>query len=133
MPGEFIIPMLVCRNASLEIAFCKTAFGAVELSRRCAQDGSVLHAALKIGTAMIMVHGETSNLASRAPSPVGDSPVVIYLYLQDMDAAIDRAVDSGARLLIPAANSSWGDRVGRIIDPEGHIWNIAARGHEKPA
>jgi PhnB protein len=123
--------MLVCRNASSEIEFCKAAFGAVEVSRRSAQDGSVLHATLKIGSAMIMVHGETPNLASRAPDADGSSPVVIYLYLQDMDAAIERAIASGARLLIPAKNSSWGDRVGRVIDPEGHVWNVATRNPEK--
>jgi PhnB protein len=123
--------MLVCRNASSEIEFCKAAFSAAELSRRCAEDGSVLHAALKIGGAMIMVHGETSNLASRAPNADGSSSVVIYLYLQDMDAVIDRAINAGARLLIPATSSSWGDRVGRVVDPEGHVWNVATRIHEK--
>jgi PhnB protein len=132
-PSEFIIPMLVCKDASSEIDFCKAAFGAVELSRRSAKDGSVLHAALKIGAAMIMVHGETSNLASRAPNADGSSSVVLYLYLQDMDAAIARAIGSGARLLIPATNSSWGDRVGRVIDMEGHVWNVATRFHEKEA
>jgi PhnB protein len=125
--------MLVCRNASAEIDFCKAAFGAVEVSRRSAEDGSVLHAALKIGAAMIMVHGETPSMASRAPDAHGGSPVVIYLYLEDVDAVISRAVASGARLLIPAANMTWGDRVGRIIDPEGHVWNIATRNHEKRA
>jgi PhnB protein len=125
MPNEFVIPMLVCRNAAAEIEFCKAAFAAIEISRRTAEDGSVLHAALKIGAAMIMVHGEA--LGSRAPDMKGGSPVVIYLYLQDMDAAMARAVSSGARVLIPAANASWGDRVGRIIDPEGHVWNVATR------
>lgn len=125
--------MLVCRNASSEIEFCKAAFGAVELSRRTAQDGCVLHAALKVGAAMIMVHGEVSSLASRAPPLDGSSAVVIYLYLQQVDAVIDRAVSAGARILLPTANASWGDRVGRIVDQEGHVWNIASRIHEKRA
>ena len=51
---------------------------------------------------MVMVHGVIPNLASRAPDAEGGSPVVIYLYLQDMDAAITRAVEAGARVLIPA-------------------------------
>jgi PhnB protein len=117
--------MLVCQNASSEIEFCKAAFGAVELSRRAAQDGGVLHAALKVGASMIMVHGEYPTLASRAPLMDGSSSVVIYLYLEDVDAVIDRAIGAGARVLLPATNASWGDRVGRIIDPEGHVWNIA--------
>jgi PhnB protein len=131
VPSEFIIPILVCRNASSEIEFCKAAFGAVEVSRRTAQDGSVVHATLKVGTAMIMVHGEVPTLASRAPQMDGSSAVVIYFYLQDVDAVIDRALGAGARLLLPATNAAWGARVGRIVDSEGHVWNIATRINEK--
>ncbi len=121
------IPMLVCRDATAEIDFCQRAFGAVELSRRAAPDGSVIHATLKIGEAMIMVHNESPHLASRAPQPDGSSPVVIYLYGEAVDPVIERAVAAGARVLLPATNQFWGDRVGRIVDPEGHVWNVAAR------
>ncbi len=122
-----LIPMLVCRDGAFEIDFCKTAFGAAELSRRLAPDGSVVHATLSIGQAMIMIHGEFPSLASRAPEPDGSSPVVIYVYVDDADAVIERAVAAGAKVLIPAANQFWGDRVGRVIDPSGHVWNVAAR------
>jgi len=122
-----IIPMLVCRDAASEIDFCKAAFGAVELSRRSAQDGDVVHATLKIDEAIIMVHGEVPKLASRAPQLDGSSSVVIYVYVEDVDAVIEGAVVAGASVLIPAANQFWGDRVGRIIDPAGHVWNVAAR------
>ena len=87
-----VIPMLVCRDAASEIEFLKAAFGAVELSRRSAPDGSVLHATLGIGELLLMLHGETERLASRAPQPDGSSPVVVYLYLEDVDAAMARAV-----------------------------------------
>ena len=122
-----VIPMLVCRDAASEIEFCKTAFGAVELSRRPSPDGAVVHATLTIGEAMIMVHGEFPNLASRAPQSDGSSPVVIYVYVEDVDTVIDRAIAAGARILLPATNAFWGDRVGRIIDPSGHVWNVAGR------
>jgi PhnB protein len=130
---EMVIPMLVCRDAASEADFCKAAFGAVELSRRLAQDGSVLHATLKIGEAMLMVHAESPHLASRAPQMDGSSPVVIYIYLAKVDTAIQRAQAAGARLLIPATNQFWGDRVGRMVDPAGHVWNIASRIHEQKA
>jgi PhnB protein len=122
-----VIPMLVCRDGGAEIDFCKTAFDAVERSRRTAPDGTVLHATLAIGQAILMVHGEVPKLASRAPQPDGTSPVVIYLYLEEVDRVIERAVLAGAELLIPPANQFWGDRVGRIIDPSGHVWNLATR------
>jgi PhnB protein len=121
------IPMLVCRDAASEIDFCKTAFGAVELSRRPSPDGIVVHATLKLGDAMLMVHGEYPNLTSRAPQTDGSSSVVIYLYVEGVDAVMERAVAAGARVLIPAMDQFWGDRVGRIIDPSGHVWNVASR------
>lgn len=123
--------MLVCRNAADEIDFCKRAFGAVEMSRRTEKNGTVLHATLKIEESMIMVHGESSHLASRAPQPDGSSAVVIYLYGDEVDKVIERAAAAGARILQPAEDQFWGDRVGRIVDPSGHVWNIAARIHEE--
>jgi PhnB protein len=122
-----VIPMLVCRDAASEIEFLKAAFGAVELSRRSAPDGSVLHATLGIGELLLMLHGETERLASRAPQPDGSSPVVVYLYLDDVDAAMARAVAAGAGILTPVADQFWGDRMGRIVDPSGHVWNVASR------
>lgn len=107
--------------------FYKSAFGAEELSRRPLQDGTVLHATLTIDGAMLMVHSESPNLASRAPQPDGNSSVVIYRYVHDVDSVIERAVAAGANVLLPVKNQFWGDRVGRIIDPSGHVWNIASR------
>jgi PhnB protein len=122
-----VIPMLVCLDAASEIDFCKTAFDAVELSRRSGPDGNVVHATLRIGEAIVMVHGEYAALASRAPQSDGSSSVVIYLYVKDADIVIERAVFAGARVLIAATDQFWGDRVGRILDPSGHVWNVAAR------
>jgi PhnB protein len=122
-----LIPMLVCADAAAEIEFCKAAFGAAELSRRADADGSVTHATLGIGELLIMVHGETRHLASQAPLKDGSSPVVIYLYLEDVDSVIARAVAAGARVLTPIADQFWGDRMGRIVDPAGHVWNVASR------
>ena len=73
-----------------------------------------------------MVHGVYPHLASQATNHDGRSPVVIYLYIGDVDAVISRAVEAGATVLLPAAEQAWGDRVGRIIDSAGHVWNIAA-------
>ena len=118
--------MLICGNAAQEIDFCRIAFGAQELSRRSAKDGTVVHATLKAGSTMFMVHGEYPHLESRAPNRDGSSCVVIYIYVDDVDAVIDRAVEAGAVVLLPAENHPWGDRVGRIMDSAGHVWNVAA-------
>ncbi len=127
MKPKMIIPMLVCRNAAEEIDFCKQVFNAVELSRRSANDASVIQATLMIDETLVMVHNEASHLASSAPLLDGSSSVVIYLYGDEVDAVIERAVTAGAKILQAAADQCWGDRVGRIIDPAGHVWNIATR------
>src|SRR6266496_3151888 len=107
-----VMPMLVCRDAAAAIDFCNATFGAVELVRRPGPDGAVAHAALTIGGAMIMIEAEWPTLASRAPQPDGSSPVVIYVYVEDVDAVVARAVAAGAKVLIPVKNQFWGDRTG---------------------
>ena len=124
---NMIIPMLICRDATNEIAFCRQAFDAVETSRHEGDGGAVIHATMKIGGAMFMIHDQSTNLSSKAPYPDGSSSVVIYLYVDEVDLVIERAISNGARLLLPAEDKFWGDRVGRIIDPEHHIWNISSR------
>ena len=128
-----VMPMLVCRDAAAEIDFCKAAFGAVERVRRPGPDGIVAHALVTIGPAMVMIEAEWPTLASRPPQPDGSSPVVIYVYVEDVDAVIERAVAAGARVLIPAKNQFWGDRTGRIVDPSGHVWTLSTRVEETSA
>src|SRR5882724_8744996 len=95
-----VMPMLVCRDVVTEIDFCKTTFEAVELVRRPGPDGKVAHAAMTIGGAMIMLEAEWPSLASQAPKPDASSPVVIYVYVEDVDTVVERAVAAGAKILI---------------------------------
>ena len=125
--SSVMIPMLVCRDVPAAVDFCKTTFGAMELGNRPGPDGTVVHALLTIGGAMVIIEAEWPTLASRAPQPDGSSPVVIFVYVEDVDTAIERAVAAGARVLLPVKNQFWGDRTGRIIDPSGHVWTIATR------
>jgi PhnB protein len=125
--ASVIIPRLFCRDASIAIEFCTRTFNAVERVRRPAADGSVAHALLTIGPAMIMIEREWPDLPNRAPDAAGSSPVVLYLYVDDVDAALERAVANGARVLAPAANQFWGDRTAWIVDPSHHVWTIATR------
>jgi len=125
--SSVVMPMLVCRNAPAEIDFCKTTFEAVELGSRPGPDGTVAHALLTIGGEMIIVEAEWPTLASRAPQPDGSSPVVIFVYVEDVDKVIERAVAAGATVLLPAKDQFWGDRTARILDPSGHVWTVSTR------
>lgn len=125
--SSVVIPRLFCRDPASAIDFCASTFGAIELSRRPGPDGKVAHALMTIGPAMIMIEGEWPTLKSRAPKPDGSSPVVVFVYVEDVDRTVERAVAAGARVLIPIQNQFWGDRIGWIMDPSGHVWTIATR------
>ena len=122
-----VIPRLFCRDASAEIEFCKTTFSAVELARRPDASGNVAHAMITIGPAMVMIESEWPGLANRAPAADGSSPVVLYVYVANVDATVDRAVAAGARVLMPLADQFWGDRTAWLVDPSGHVWTVATR------
>ena len=125
--ASVVIPRLFCRDVAAEIDFCKATFAAVEQVHRPTPDGSVGHALLTIGPAMIMIEAEWPGAASRAPQVDGSSPVVIYVYVEDVDQTVDRAVACGAKILFPVADQFWGDRIGWVMDPAGHVWTIASR------
>jgi PhnB protein len=128
-----LIPRLFTRDVLAEIEFCKTAFEAVELVQRSGPDGAVQHALLTISGAMLMIEAECPGLPSRAPTADGSSPVVIYVYVGDVDAAVQRAEAAGAKVLIPIQDQFWGDRIGWIMDPAGHVWTMATRVEETTA
>ena len=125
-----VIPRLFCRDVAAAIDFCTNTFGAVGGNPRLGPDGKAAHALLTIGPAMIMIEAEWPGLASRAPSPDGSSPVVIFVYVEDVDKTVERAVAAGAKVLIPAENQFWGDRTAWVMDPSGHVWTIATRVEE---
>ena len=131
--SSVVIPRLVCRDPASAIDFCVSTFGAVELGRRPGPDGTVAHALMTIGPAMIMIECEWPTLPSRAPTADGSSPVVIFVYVQDVDQTVERAVARGAQVLMPAQNQFWGDRIAWIMDPSGHVWTVATRIEETTA
>ena len=125
--SSVVMPRLFCRDPTAELEFCKLTFGAVELSRRSGPDGKVAHALITIGPAMVMIESEWPQLPSRAPQRDGSSPVVIFVYVEDVDQAVERATSAGAKVLMPLTNQFWGDRTAWIMDPQGHVWTIASR------
>ena len=124
---SIIIPRLVCRDPAAELAFCVRAFGAVSLNERPGPDGTLAHALLKIGPGMVMIEAEWPSLPSRAPAMDATSPVVIFLYVPDVDQTVQRATEYGGVVVMPAANQFWGDRTAWLMDPAGHVWTLATR------
>src|SRR5689334_9706162 len=86
-----IIPRLVCRDVAAEIDFCTRVFNAKVGVQRPGPDGRTAHAMLLFGAAMLMIDAEWPELPSRAPAPQGTSPVVMYVYVKDVDETVARA------------------------------------------
>jgi PhnB protein len=125
---QAVFPMLVCHSPEAEMNFCAAAFGAVEQVRRPGADGSPVHIAMRINDAFLVVQSEFPDVAaSRAPAADGSSPVVLFVYVADVDQAVERAVATGATILVPPQDQFWGDRTARILDPSGHVWIVASR------
>jgi len=125
---QAVFPMLVCPSPEAEMTFCAAAFGAIEQVRRPGPDGSPIHIAMRINGAFLVVHSEFPGvMARRAPARDGSSPVVIFVYVADVDQAVERAASVGATILMPAQDQFWGDRTARLLDPAGHVWTVASR------
>jgi PhnB protein len=125
---QAVFPVLVCQSPEAQAHFCKVAFGAVEQVRRSGSDGAPIHIAMRINGAFLVLQSAFPEVApSRAPTADGSSPVIIFVYVADVDQAVDRAVAMGATILLPVQDQFWGDRTARIIDPSGHVWTVASR------
>ncbi|MFL6751450.1 MAG: VOC family protein [Sphingomicrobium sp.] len=125
-----LIPRIYCRDVDAEIAFCREALGASESLRRPGPDGRTQHAMLLFGPAMLMIEAENPEVPTQPPKRDGSSPVVLYLYVEDVDATVERALSLGSKPIIPVETHFWGDRIGWVQDPEGHMWTIATRVEE---
>ncbi len=120
-----VTPYLIVRGGAEAIEFYKKAFGASELFRMDAPGGKIGHAEIKIGDSPIMLADEYPDMGYKGPQSLGGSPVSIMIYVEDVDAIFNRAVDSGATVKEALQDKFYGDRMGTVVDPFGHIWHIA--------
>lgn len=120
-----LTPHLVCAGAAAAIDFYVKAFNAIELVRLPAPNGKLMHAMVKIGDSPLMLFDEAPEWGSRSPQTLKGTPVILHMYVADVDAAMAQALAAGATLTMPATDMFWGDRYGVITDPFGHQWSLA--------
>src|SRR5436190_6770929 len=120
-----VSPYLCIDGAAAAIDFYKKAFGATERMRMGAPGGKIGHAEIDIDGALVMLADEHPEMGFRSPTSIGGSPVVIHMYVKDVDAFCKRAVDAGAALARPVADQFYGDRNGRLRDSYGRVWSVA--------
>lgn len=117
-----IAPMLSVRRGGEAVAFYKAAFGAQELFRLEDNSGAVV-ARLSVGGAEFWLADESPSHSNFSPETLGGSSVRMVMTVKDPDAAVQRATSAGAREVWPVSEQH-GWRIGRVVDPFGHHWEI---------
>src|SRR5262249_35648304 len=105
-----LTPYLFIRGAAEAIDFYKKAFNATEIMRMPGPGGRIGHAEIKVGDSVIMLADENLEMNARSPKTVGGSPMLLHLYVPDVDAMFAQAVAAGAKVTRPIANQFYGDR-----------------------
>ena len=125
-----LTPYLIVKDAAGAIEFYKKAFAAQEIYRDHGPDGkSIIHAELKIGDSIIMLNDEFPDWHILSPKSFGGTAVTIHMFVEDAEKVFNKAITSGAKVVMPLIDAFWGDKYGQIEDPFGHKWSIAT--HKK--
>ena len=110
------------------LAFYQAAFGAEILTRLVEADETpALHATIKIGNSIIALNREAPERGIFAPVSLGGAASQVHLYVDDVDASWERAVEAGAIVHTPVYDAFWGDRTGMLVDGNGHLWSLASK------
>ncbi len=114
-------------NAAAAIDFYVAAFGAKEKYRLMMPGNVIGHAELDFGDTRIMLSDEFPGMGIVGPKALGNTSVMLSLYVADADAVFERALAAGAKVKRPLADEFYGDRTGQLQDPFGHVWSIQTR------
>jgi|SRR5215469_1992347 len=138
-PGN-IMPFMYIEGVGRAFDFYRKVFGAREM-HRVEHGGSLSHVQMAIGQTNVMLSDPTMEHVTKSPvadftatpHSLGGSPLHLYVYVADADAAFKRALDAGSKVVEPMEDKEWGDHCGGVQDPFGHVWFIATPIKDRPA
>lgn len=120
-----LIPHLRCQNASDAVEFYKKAFGAETIGILKAPNGLLMHAELKVKEATFYLADDMQEDGVKNSLPLPGAQVTLYMRVANSDTIFEQAVAAGCKVQMPLQNMFWGDRLGVVVDPFGHKWEIA--------
>jgi PhnB protein len=134
MPDGYhsVTPYLSVNGAAKAIEYYGKALGAKEVMRMPGPDGKIMHAEIEVAGSRVMIADEFPEMNFRGPKTFGGSSVHLQLYVPDVDAVVKRSVAAGAKLLRPIEDKFYGDRVGSVEDPFGHVWHVSTHKEDVP-
>lgn len=128
-----VTPYLIVPDAVEAMAFYEKALGATRVVHMPGPGGQgTMHAEIRIGDSFVMLSDENPQWEMPSPGTLGGSPVNFMIYLEDCDAAIEKAVAAGCEIKFPASDMFWGDRMGKVQDPFGYQWSFATHKEDVP-
>jgi len=105
--------------------FYQKAFGFEKRGIMNGPDGKPVHAELTLRGSTIMLGPEFPDMGFRSAKTIGASPIGLYLLVENADKVVAKAVKLGGKAQGPVADMFWGDRCGKVVDPEGYTWTVA--------
>jgi PhnB protein len=127
-----VIPYLIVDGGEAAIGFYSKVLGATERMHMPSPGGRIGHAELELGDSVIMLADEHPDMGILGPRSVGGTPVMISVYVEDVDSVFERALAEGAKSVRPVDNQFYGDRTGQFEDPFGHRWSVATHVEDVP-
>jgi PhnB protein len=127
-----VTPYLIVDGAKDAIDFYGKVLGAVERMHMPGPEGKIGHAELEVGGSVIMLADPFPEMGVRDPKAIGGTPVMISVYVEDVDAVFEAALAAGATEVRPVENQFYGDRTGQFEDPFGHRWSVATHVEDVP-
>lgn len=116
---------LCVTDVTAAATFYQKAFGFQKRGIMKGPDGKPMHAELTMRGTTIMLGPEMPAMGARSAKTVGASPTTLYILVENVDKIVAKAVKLGAKPQGPVSDMFWGDRCGRLVDPEGYTWYIA--------
>jgi PhnB protein len=128
-----VTAMLTVSDLPAAAAFYQKAFGFSKRGIMNGPDGKPMHAELTLRGATLMLGPESPTMGRRSAKTLGASPASLYIYTENVDKVVEKAIRLGATAQGPVLDMFWGDRCGTVVDPDGYLWMVSTHKTEPSA
>ena len=125
--------MLTVSDIPAAVSFYQKAFGFSKRAIMNGPDGKPIHAELTLRGTTLMLGPENTDMGKRTAKNIGASPASLFIYVENVDKVVAKAIGLGAEAKGPVMDMFWGDRCGTIVDPDGYAWMVGTHKAEPSA
>src|SRR5262245_49329071 len=124
---------LIVSDIPAAVGFYQKAFGFSKRAVMNGPDGKPVHAELALRGTTLMLGPEDARMGRRSAKSVGASPASLYIYVENVDKVVEKAIKLGASPEGPVMDMFWGDRCGTVVDADGYRWMVGTHRAEPSA